>query len=143
MTAPGFRSAIKAQLAAHWTACPVYDLSDYVAFADVPQGEADAMLLLQFVGGPERLATIGTLESHGWREEGTVYFHLALPTGENSARALALGEELRALFRGKRFGAFVADFMEPFSDFNGAAIKLDGRWHGWSSALGYSSVVCA
>jgi hypothetical protein len=143
MSSPGIRAAIKAELAASWTACPVFDLSDYVAFSDIPQADADCLLLLQFVGGPERLATIGQIENHSWREEGVVIFHLAMPTGESSARALQMGEELVALFRGRRLGPFLIDFMEHFTDFTGAAIKLDGRWHGWSANLGYTSVVCA
>jgi len=143
MSSPSVRTAIKAHLAANWSASPVFDLSDYAAFADIPQGDADAMLLLQFVGGPERIATIGQVENHGWREDGTVFFHLCLPTGEQSARALTLGEQLVIMFRGKRFGDFTVDFMEHFSDFAGAAIQLNGRWHGWSSALGYTSVICA
>lgn len=143
MSSPAIRDAIKAELAANWTATPVFDLSDYVAFSDIPLGETDAMLLLQFVGGPERLATIGQIENHSWREEGIAFFHLCLPTGETAARALTLGEELVVMFRGRRFGAFVVDYMEHFSDFAGAAIKLDGRWHGWTSTLGYTSVICA
>lgn len=143
MSSPGIRAAIKAQLAAYWTKCPVFDLSDYVEFADVPSGTEDAMLLLQFIGGPERIATIGNAENHSWSEEGIAVFHLAFPVGENSARALSWGEELVFLFRGKRLGPFLIDFMEHFSDFTGAAIKLNGRWHGWSANLGYTSIVCA
>jgi hypothetical protein len=143
MSSPTVRAAILATLAANWTATPVFDLSDWVSFADIPQGDADAMLLIQFVGGPERLATIGQIENHSWREDGIIFFHLCFPTGENSARALTLGEQLVTMFRGRRFGTFVVDFMEHFSDFNGAAIQLNGRWHGWTSGLGYSSRICA
>jgi hypothetical protein len=143
MTNPGLRAAIKAQLAANWTETPVFDLSDYASFDDIPQGDADAMLLLEFIGGTERLATIGQIEDHSWREEGTVIFHLAMPTGEPSARALAYGEELVALFRGKRLGPYLIDYFEHFSDFTGAAIHINGRWHGWSANLGYTSNVCA
>lgn len=143
MSSPGVRAAIKAQLDAHWSNCPYFDLSDYVSFAEVPAGDADAMLLLQFIGGPERMATIGNLENHSWEEQGTCILHLAFPVGENSARALSWGEQLVFLFRGKRLGPFMIDFMEHFSDFTGAAIKLDGRWHGWSANLGYTSIVCA
>jgi hypothetical protein len=143
MTSPGLRSAIKAELAARWSACPVFDLSDYISFAEIPQADLDCMLLLQFTPSTERIATIGPPELHSWREQGVIYFHLAMPTGEPSARALTLGEELRALFRNRRIGAYRLDFFDPFSDFAGAAIKLDGRWHGWSAPLGFTTEVCA
>jgi hypothetical protein len=143
MTNPGLRAAIKAELAANWTATPVFDLSDYASFDDIPQGDADAMLLIQFIGGPERLAAIGQIENHSWEEQGVVIFHLVMPTGESSARALTYGEQLVSMFRGKRLGSYLIDFMEHFSDFQGAAIRISGRWHGWTSNLGYTSVVCA
>jgi hypothetical protein len=143
MSAPGFRAALLARLAANWTATPIFDLSDYVAFADIPQGDADALLLVQFIGGPINAATIGGPGSIDWREQGIAILHLAMPAGESSARALDYGGQLWALLIGQRLGDFTIDSMENFSDFAGAAIKLDGRWHGWSANLGYTSNVCA
>jgi hypothetical protein len=143
MSSPGFRAAVKAVLADNWTATPVFDLSDYATFDDIPQGDADAMLLLQFIGGPERIETLGQITAHGWREDGIAIFHLAMPTGEPSQRALDYGETLVGLFRGRRLGPYLIDYMEHPSDFAGAAIKLNGRWHGWSANLGYTTVICA
>lgn len=143
MSSPAIRAQILGVLAANWTHCPVFDLSDWISAGEIPGGLTDPMLVVQFIGGPERIATIGPIDSHGWREDGTCIFHLCFPVGESSARALQWGEELVLMFRGRRLGAFVIDFMEHFSDFSGAAIRLDGRWHGWSANLGYSAVICA
>lgn len=143
MSSPGFRIALKSLLAANWTHCPVLDISDWIGAGQVPPGIADAFLALQFIGGPERIATIGPIEHHSWREDGTAALHLAFPVGENSDRALAWGEELVDLLRGRRMDSYTIDFMEYFSDFSGAAIRLNGRWHGWSANLGYSNTVCA
>lgn len=143
MSSPGFRAALKALLASNWTLCPVFDLSDWITPADVPAGVGDAWLGLQFIGGPETLATIGPIEHHSWREDGTAQLHLAFPTGEDSARALDWGGQLVDLLRGKRLDSFTIDSMTYFADFAGAAIRLDGRWHGWSANLGYSNTVCA
>jgi hypothetical protein len=47
------------------------------------------------------------------------------------------------MFRGKRLGDQLVDFMDHFSDFAGAARGLEGRWHCWAANLGYTSIVCA
>lgn len=142
MSSPAFRELVKSVLAANWSATPVYDLSDYTNVDDLPAMGDDAVLLLQFIGGPERLATIATQGTHGWQETGIFYFHLLMPTGEPSDRALLYGEALRALFRGKRFGSYVIEALDPFSDFQGAAIRINGKWHGWSAPGSYYNVVC-
>jgi hypothetical protein len=36
----------------------------------------------------------------------------------------------------------VIDMVEPFSDFAGAAIRVNGKWHGWSAGFSYYTVVC-
>lgn len=144
MSSPAFRSALKALLAANWTHSPVFDLSDWVEPGDVPPGMTDAFLALQFIGGPERIATIGPIEHHSWREDGVTILHLCFPVGEDSARALDWGEQLVQLLRGRRIGEqFTIDYMEHFTDLAGAAIRLAGRWHGWSANLGYTATVCA
>lgn len=143
MSSPGFRIALKELLAAEWTACPVLDISDWIAAGQVPAGLSDAFMALQFIGGPNRIATIGPIEDHSWRETGTAIMHLLFPVGENSERALLWSGQLVAMLRGRRLGSYTIDFCEYFTDFAGAAIRLDGRWHGWSANLGYSNTVCA
>ena len=142
MSSPGFRALVMQQLQTLWAPRLYFDLSDYVSVDDVPATGDEPVLLVEFVGGPERLATIATQGTHGWQEEGIFYFHLLMPVGESSQRALAWGEELRAIFRGKRFGSYVVDALDPFSDFYGAAIRIIGKWHGWSAPGSYYNVVC-
>lgn len=142
MSSPSFRAVVKSVLAAQWTATAVYDLSDYTNLNDLPLTGEDPVVLVQFIGGPERLATIATQGAHGWQENGVFYLHVLVPTGESSDRALSLGEQLRSLFRGKRFGSYIIDALDPFSDFLGAAIRVSGKWHGWSAPGSYYNVVC-
>lgn len=143
MSSPAFRQVVLDVLAAQWAPRLYFDLSDYLDIAKLPATGTQAVLLVQFIGGPERLATIATRGSDGWQEEGIFYFHLLMPTGEPSQRALSLGEELRAMFRGKRFGSYVIEAVDPFTDFMGAAIRVSGKWHGWSAPGSYYNVVCA
>lgn len=142
MSSPAFRAIVLGELAAHWAPRLYFDLSDYTDIDALPATGEEPVLLVQFIGGTERLATIATQGTHGWQEDGIFYFHLLMPTGENSQRALTWGEELRTLFRGKRFGSYVIEAVEPFSDFLGAAIRIAGKWHGWSAPGSYYNVVC-
>jgi hypothetical protein len=143
MTSPDLRAAIKALLATGWTNCPVFDLSDYIALDALPIGTADKALLLQFGFSTETMTTIGVPGSDSWQEIGSFYFHLLFPAGDDSTEALAWGEQLRGLFRGTRLGAAVIDSVSPFTDLDGAAIRLNGRWHGWSAPAAYYRVICA
>jgi hypothetical protein len=142
MSSPAVRAAIRDQLAQHWTATPWFDLSDYQSLDDLPADSASSILLVQFAFAVERIETIAAPELHSWNETGTIYFHLLAPVGDPSGPTLALGEQLRPLFKGKRFGRTVVEACDPFTDMEGAAIKLDGKWHGWSSAVSYYQIIC-
>ena len=142
MSSPGFRAIVMGELQAHWAPRLFFDLSDYTELDALPATGTEPVLLVQFIGGPERLATIATRGTHGWEETGIFYLHLLMPTGESSQRALTLGEELRAMFRGRRFGSYVIESLDPFSDFFGAAIRVLGKWHGWSAPGSYYNVIC-
>ena len=143
MTSPAIRQAVKDALAASWSLCPVYDLSDYITLDDMPIGTTDKLLLLSFGFSSETMATIAIENFHGWQEIGVFYFHLLFPAGDDAAEALAWSEQLRALFRGRRFGDVIIDSGPPFTDQDGAAIRLDGRWHGWSAPASFYRVICA
>lgn len=143
MSSPAFRSLITATLAAQWTATPWFDLSDYTSIEEVlAQTGDETILLVQFGASMERLATIATDGFHGWREDGQFFFHLVAATGRPSSEVLALGEQLRAIFRGQRFGSFIIDGLDPFSDFGGAAIRVLGKGHGWSAPGSFYNVIC-
>jgi hypothetical protein len=143
MSSPSFRAALRGFLGASWHACPILDVSDWVSAGEVPGGIDDAFLALQFIGGPETIATIGPLHDHSYREDGVATLHLCFPTGEDQSRALTWGGQLVALLRGRRLDQFTIDQMSYFSDMAGAAIMLRGRWHGWSATLAYTGTVCA
>lgn len=138
MSSPAFRAVILDTLAAQWTATPFFDKSDYLNIDDLPVTGTEPVLLVQFLTASEDLETIGTQDADGWREEGSFYFHLLMPTGEASQRALTLGEQLRLLFRGKRFGAFVIESIHPFID-----VDILGKWRRWSAPGDYYGIVCA
>lgn len=138
MSSPTFRAVILGVLAAQWTATAVFDKSDYINVEDLPATGTDPILLVQFLTATENLETIGTQHADGWREDGSFYFHLLMPTGESSQRALALGEQLRALFRGQRFGAYVIESVHPFID-----VDILGKWRRWSAPGDYYGIVCA
>ena len=143
MTSPAIRQAVKDELAANWSLCPVFDLSDYITLDDMPAGPTDKVLLLSFGFSSESMVTIAHTGSHGWQEIGVFYFHLLFPTGDDAAEALVWGEQLRTLFRGKRFDDVIIDSVPPFTDQDGAAIRLNGRWHGWSAPASFYRVICA
>jgi hypothetical protein len=143
MTSPAIRSSIKAILDAEWTNCPYFDLSDFIAAETMPIGLDDSALLLQFGQSLETMEVIGAPGVDGWQETGLVYFHLLFPAGDPSAVALDWGEQLRNLFRGRRLDDVIIESMPAFTDMDGAAIRLNGRWHGWSSPAAYYRVICA
>lgn len=142
MSSVAFRNLVTTVLGAQWTATPWYDLSDYTDVEDLPATGDQTVLLVQFGPSLERLATLATDGEHGWREDGQFFFHLLAATGRNASEVLALGEQLRALFRGRRFGSFVIDALDPFTDLGGASIRVLGKWHGWSAAGSFYNVIC-
>jgi hypothetical protein len=142
MSSPAFRALVLGVLADQWTACPVYDLSDYTSVDDLPAQGENPLLGVLFGRESQRLATIATQGTHGWEADGSFFLLLFLPTGEPSQRALDLGEQVRALFRGKRFGSYVIDALDPFADFFGVETGVIGKWHRWVSTGSYHSVVC-
>jgi len=140
MSSPEFRAIILGTLAAQWSQTVFYDASEYTDLAQIPVSD-EPWLLVRFIDERESLATIATDGAHGWESIGTFAFDLFMPTGEDSARALAWGEQLRALFRGRRFGSFIIDALNPFTDAYGAATRI-GKWHGWTALGSYYNVIC-
>lgn len=145
MSDPAFRAGVKSILTDQWLLCDWFDMSDYVALDDPPATGDVPVLLVEFIGGPETIATIGNPGNHGWRENGVFMFHLLFPTGEDSTRAGQFATELRRLFRGRRVGTgeeFIINRLDNATDFGGGAIAIDGRWHGWVLGGAYYGTVC-
>jgi hypothetical protein len=92
--------AVKARLAANWSAVPL--LEDNVDTAGPDDG--GPYLELQFPVANERQITVGAPGRNVFREEGAFRLVLAIRTGDPLDQALAWIEQLRALFRSKQFG---------------------------------------
>lgn len=140
MSSPQFRAIVLSTLQAQWSATVFFDASEYTDLNAIPVSD-EPWLLVRFMDERESLATIATDGVHGWSASGTFAFDLFFPTGEASARALSLGEQLRALFRGRRFGSYIIDALNPFTDAFGAASRI-GKWHGWTALGSYYNVIC-
>ncbi len=135
------RTTIRDHIAANWTATPWFDLSDFVDVNDIPAPDAQAYVILQFIGGTDEQVTIGGFNQNGYREEGAFYLHYVAPTGGTAAGDLAVAEQLRALFVGRRFPRLVIRSVTTWTDQEGAAIGVTGPWRGFSAmALFYNDV---
>lgn len=144
MSSPGVRTALQAAIEAAAGTLPVFDLSDYVSADEVLTGISAEALLIQYVTADEEQVTIGGEGNQGWREVGTVVLHLVVPTGFDSAPAIAKGDAIRLALRGKRVDAsLVVEACEPFRDFGSDAIGNEGgAWKYWSSNLLYERDDC-
>lgn len=142
MSAPEFRAAILGTLAAEWTATEFFDLSEYTALEDIPASGEATILLVQFIAEQQRFATIATAGRHGWSATGVFMFHLWQPLGRPSSEVLELAEALRDRFRGRRFGAYLIDTLDPATDFSGGAVGVYGKWHGWILGGSYQAEIC-
>lgn len=91
--------AVKAYLAANFSTCPVYELS--AQFEPPPDGSA--FVQVQYPFGREEQMSVGDPGNNWFREEGALRLVVNTPAGDGVAVAAALADELRALFRNKRF----------------------------------------
>lgn len=99
MAHPNVDTAVRARLAANFTACEIR-----------PEGSLEgaddgaAFLVVQFPYSNNRQATVGDPGNNHFREEGGVRFVLSVP---RNRQAIATGrqwaEEINTVFRGKRF----------------------------------------
>ena len=138
------RTEVLAAVKALATSYKVIDYSE-VAPDPIPDNQTDTFIIVQFVGGTDEMIDIGGEGNQGWEEIGTVMLHLLAPTGFSSVPTLALGETIRTGLRGRRLGKnkdVVIEAVEPWTDVAGAAIRVQGPWHGFVSNLEYTRYVC-
>lgn len=136
------RKEIMAAVNALATSYKVIDYSE-VAPDPIPDNQTDSFIIVQFVGGSDEMVDIGGEGNQGWEEVGTVMLHLIMPTGFSTKPLLNLGDNIRTGLRGRRLpNDVVIEAVEPFTDAVGAAIQIDGPWHGFVSNLAYSRYVC-
>ena len=124
--------AVKARLAANFSACSIVD-DDVVA-----QGAADGStyLVLQFPVANERQISIGSPGNNVWREEGAFRLAISVRTGDPLDQANTWLDQARAIFRGKQFSGVTTFAPSPAvqgdAQFDGARVIL-------SSAVPYQS----
>ncbi|NQW12234.1 MAG: hypothetical protein HQ481_20400 [Alphaproteobacteria bacterium] len=106
------RNAIESYLAANWPATPIaYENVDFTPPAD------GRFIALTIHPGQGRIASLGD-GAPLWRHEGAVMLACHTPKGVGSVAALALADQVVALFRGVVLGG--ARFRAP-------SVDLDGR----------------
>lgn len=147
MSSSSVREIVKAKLATV-SAWPIYDMSDST-ISQLPSNKNEPWLGVQFVGGTERVDSIGGGNSaddpnprNCWLEEGVFFVHVVTPTGYSGLNPLDEAEAIRQQFRGYRKEVsltykFWVESVDPPTDQAGAAIQIDGPWHGWSVAMDY------
>lgn len=142
MSSVPVRTMIKQKLEAV-TTWPVYDISDS-SNASLPSNKNECWVGIQFIGGTERVDSIGGGNSpddpnprNCWLEEGVAFVHVVSPTGYKGIDPLQETESIRQQFRGYRNGGLWIQSVDPPTDQAGAAIQIDGPWHGWSVAMEY------
>lgn len=137
MSTPGVRDTLIAEIEQLAAPCSVFNLSDYVSVDDLPVGDSEQCVLLDFVASSERIASIGDPDNLGFEETGTVAIHWLAPRGFASGPVLTAAETVRKNLRGRRISNIVVESVEPFAD-SGSPIDEKGRWTGFSSLLFYS-----
>ena len=144
MSSPKVRSAIMDKLVADFPAMNIKDLSSYVSISDVGSNLTDTMLLVQHVGGSERMINIAGEGNQGWEEDGSVVLHYVIPTGFDFKPHLPTMENIRDSLKGRRLkNDVVIRSVTPFSDQVSNAVRVDGGWHGWSAYVAFYRYQCS
>lgn len=101
MADPAVYQAVEAYLRANWTACPLaFENGDF----QPPDSEVAnaAWVAVEVTGNLYAQASIGagTQAANRWREEGRVYFYVAVKRGTGTVLARTYLKQLIDLFRG-------------------------------------------
>lgn len=127
MASTAVMAAVRARLDTHWSRCPVHYPNET---AQTP-ADGSPFLAVQYPLASEEMVSIGAPGSNLYREEGGIRFLLAIPRGSGVQHWGVWIEDLRTLFRGKRFDGVVT--------FAAAPAVLDDR----NDAGPYWSLTCA
>jgi hypothetical protein len=101
--------AVKARLAANFSACPVVDQD---TTAQGP-GDGSIYLVVQFPVANERQITIGAPGNNLWREEGSLRLVISVRSGDPLDQANTFIDQARAIFRGKQFSGVTTYAPSP------------------------------
>lgn len=92
--------AVEAYLAANFSACPVVAIGGRRA---EPPPSRSAFVQVQYPVGFEEQRSIGAPGENWFREEGAIRFVVFSPAGESVTALASLADNLRDLFRNRRF----------------------------------------
>lgn len=121
--------AVKARLAANFSACSVLDQDT----AGSAPADGSVYLVLQFPVANERQITIGAPGHNVWREEGAFRLLISVRTGDPLDGANTMLDLARALFRGKQFAGVTTYAPSP-------AVQADPEFAGGTRVELSSSV---
>jgi hypothetical protein len=128
-----FRTDIVDYLKAQWSMTPIHELEGYVSITDLPSDSVEGIqLAIDFVVAEEQMVSIAVKDQDGYRQDGTLLFVLLNPLGQGSAPLLLIGENLLALFRGRRIGDTVISSVSPF-----VLNSVQGKWQVWTSRMNF------
>lgn len=126
-----YRSDIMDYLNTNWTVTPIVELDEYASFDDLPALAIEQIVLMvDFPTASERMVSIAVHQTQGYRQDGMCQLLLANPVGKGNQEVINLGEQLQALYRGRRLGDTVIISISPF-----IAQFVDGKWQVWSSQM--------
>ncbi len=109
MASAAVMAAVRARLDANWTRCPVA----YPNEKQTTPAEGSPFLAVQYPVATEERMSIGAPGSNLYREEGAIRFVLEIPRGAGIDEWTVWLDEVRALFRGKRFDNVVTFAASP------------------------------
>lgn len=134
MSSSAVRTAVRARLATNWNTTPIYNVTN-----EFPNPtEETAFVALEFPGGFEEQASIGSPGSNIWREVGTFMIHVLVPAGTGESTALGYADTIRTIFRGQQFDGVRCYAADPPASGAGAGpIDLDGNWYGVTVTVDY------
>ncbi len=92
-------NAVSTYLAANFSTCPVFALNEQME----PPIDGRAFVQVQYPIALEEQQSIGDPGNNVFREEGAIRFVVNAPVAAGIAEAATLADELRTLFRNKRF----------------------------------------
>jgi hypothetical protein len=104
MAAKAVVDAVEARLGATWTSTdgsviPVFGIN---TGGETPS-DGSPFLRVQYPAADENQITVGTPGTHVFREDGRIELVLSIARGLGVAQGMAWADELRTLFRGRKF----------------------------------------
>lgn len=135
MSSLAVRNEVTDFINTNFTAYPWFDLSFHWDIDEISANQRDPFMLVQFASPGENIASLGP--NSCWREDGILMFHVCGPIGGDNMELMRVCEEFRLKLRGQRLGVTVVESVSPPTNAEGAAIKFDGQWVGFSMTGSY------